>query len=256
MEQTAEKRGCSIASRYAKEMNDTLEESFISGTSKPFGRRIWKLYPESGRPSCAAIFLDGELYLEKVKAVLLRQLEAERNIPPTLAVFVSSCSAAARHSDYTCDADYAAFLSQDLVPWLLNSHAEIGDVMAMVGLSLSGLAVAHAALTYQSQFRAAICQSPSFWWNDESWSSSLPPASGSRPAFWISVGDQETDRGVSHPPSDLLQQKSQIESCERGCDALREAKYNVNYRVFQGGHDPERWREDLVLALPWVAKSA
>jgi enterochelin esterase family protein len=239
-------------------MKDTLEESFISSTSIPFGRRIWKLFPELGRPSCATIFLDGELYLEKVMAVpVLRQLQAEKNIPATLAAFVSSDSAAGRHSDYTCDADYARFLSQDLIPWLMDCHGEIGcERMTIVGLSLSGLAAAYAALTHQGQFRAAICQSPSFWWNDESLSSSLKVATDSSPAFWISVGDQETEGGVSHPPSGLLQKMSQIEACRRGCDALREAGYNVNYRVFQGGHDPERWREDLVLALSWIAKSA
>src|SRR5436190_13018804 len=103
-------------------MKDKLDESFIRNMSKTFGRRIWKLFPESGHPSCAVIFLDGELYLEKVMAVpVLRQLQAERNIPATLAIFVSSDSAAARHSDYTCDADYATFLSQEVVPWLLNS---------------------------------------------------------------------------------------------------------------------------------------
>jgi len=241
-----------------KKLKDTLEENFVSSSSKPFGRRIWKLYPESGHPSCAVIFLDGELYLEKVKTVqVLRQLHAEKNIPSTMAVFVSSNSPAARHSDYTCDADYATFLAQDVVPWILNSHGEIGcERMIIVGLSLSGLAAAYAALTHQSQFHSAICQSPSFWWNDECLYSSLPPATDSRTAFWVSVGNQETERGVSHPPSGMLQKKSQIEACQHGCNALRDAKYNVNYRVFQGGHDPERWREDLVLALPWVAKSS
>jgi len=239
-------------------MKNTLEENFINIASTSRGRRIWKLNPELGRASCAALFLDGELYLERVNAVpVLRQLQAERKIPSTLAIFVSSNSAAARHSHYTCDADYTTFLVQDVVPWLLNSHGEIGcERMTIVGLSLSGLAAAYAALTHQSQFCSAICQSPSFWWNEERLSSSLPPATDSRPAFWISVGNQETERGLCHPPSGLLQLTSQIEACQRGCDALREARYNVSYRLFEGGHDPACWREDLVLALPWVANSA
>jgi hypothetical protein len=33
------------------------------------------------------------------------------------AVFVSNNGAAARHSDYVCDTDYGAFLSQDVIPW-------------------------------------------------------------------------------------------------------------------------------------------
>jgi len=93
-------------------MKNTLEENFINIASTSRGRRIWKLNPELGRASCAALFLDGELYLERVNAVpVLRQLQAERKIPSTLAIFVSSNSAAARHSDYTCDADYTTFVS-------------------------------------------------------------------------------------------------------------------------------------------------
>jgi enterochelin esterase-like enzyme len=240
------------------ETHGALEEAFVSSAAKPPGRRVWKMRPETEQPFCAAIFLDGELYIERVEAVpVLRQLQASGSIPPMLAVFVSSSSAAARHVDYTCDADYASFLSQDVVPWLLNSQAEVDcNHVTVVGLSLSGLAAAHAALTHHVEFRAAICQSPSFWWNDERLCSSLPKAIGSPPGFWVSVGNQETDRGVSHPPSGMLQQTSQIEACRRGCDALRAAGYNVNHRVFQGRHDPERWREDLVLALSWVTSSA
>jgi enterochelin esterase family protein len=153
----------------------TLEETFVSSVVKSPGRLVWKLGPESGQPACAVIFLDGELYVENVQAIpVLRQLQASGNIPAILAVFVSSSSAAARHSDYTCDAAYATFLSQDVVPWLLNSHAEVeSDHVTVVGLSLSGLAAAHAALTHNSRFRAAICQSPSFWWNDEQFRLSL-----------------------------------------------------------------------------------
>jgi hypothetical protein len=126
------------------ETHGALEEAFVSSAAKPPGRRVWKMRPETEQPFCAAIFLDGELYIERV----------------------------------------------------------------------------------------------------------------SPPGFWVSVGNQETERGVSHPPSGMLQQTSQIEACRRGCDALRAAGYNVNHRVFEGRHDPERWREDLVLALPWVTSSA
>jgi len=235
-----------------------LEESFVKSVAKPPGRRVWKLRAELGRANWAAIFLDGELYLERVMAVpVLRKLQASGDIPPFLAVFVSSGGDGARHSDYTCDASYGAFISEDVVPWLLSGHPGVEtDRTTIVGLSLSGLAAAYTAISYPDKFSAAICQSPSFWWEDERFCSSLPQAAGSGPAFWVSVGNHETKCDISHPPSGLLQQTSQVDACERACNALRAAKYNVNRRVFQGGHDPERWREDLALAIPWVAKSA
>jgi enterochelin esterase-like enzyme len=235
------------------EKRGTLDEVFVLSTVKSPGRRVWKLYPESSRPSWATIFLDAELYIEGIKAVpVLQQLQESGTIPPTIAVFVSSSGAVARHSDYVCDPHYEAFLSQDVVPWVLSDHADVEGRVVIAGVSLSGLAAAHAALTHSDQFRGAICQSPSFWWNDERLRSSLPTVANSRQAFWISVGNQETGHSVSHPPSGLLQQSSQIDACQRVCEALTASKYHVNYRVFQGGHDPECWRDDLVLALPWL----
>lgn len=238
------------------ETNDALEESFVTSRSKRPGRRVWTLFPDSDRLSWAVIFLDAELYIERVKAVsVLRQIQAVRHIPPLLAVFVSSESVDARHADYTCDPDYGTFLSQDVVPWLLDRYNQVDcDRIMIAGLSLSGLAAAYATITYPNRFRAAICQSPSFWWDDERFGSLLPQGGGARPAFWVSVGSEETERCISHAPSGLFQMSSQIEACQRGCDALKNAKYSVNYRIFRGGHDPERWREDLGLALSWVAK--
>ena len=124
----------------------------------------------------------------------------------------------------------------------------------LIGLSLSGLAAAHATLT-TGRFRAAVCQSPSFWWERERFASSLGAASTGAAAFWVSVGDLETESGVSHPPSGLFQGTSQLDSCKRGSAALEAAGYPVSFRVFQGGHDPMCWREDLALALPWATSA-
>src|SRR4029078_7812381 len=166
--------------------NSSLEVSFVNSVAKAPGRRVWILRPESDRPNWTAIFLDGELYLERVKAVsVLRQLEASGDIPPLLEICVSNDSATARHSDYTCDPGYGVFISEDVVPWLLSGQVDIDTYRTtIVGLSLSGLAAAHIALSYPNQFRAAICQSPSFWWEGERFCSSFPHAAGPSPRFW------------------------------------------------------------------------
>jgi enterochelin esterase family protein len=203
------------------------------------------------------MFLDAELYLDGVQAVpVLHQLQQTGSIPPLMSVFVSSNDAASRHSDYVCDSAYAIFLGKDVLPWVRNHRTEGQcDRIIVVGLSLSGLAAAHAALTFPDHFDAAICQSPSLWWNDEQFRSDLTVAPKSSPAFWISVGDEETKRGVSHPPTGLLQASSQIDACQRGADALKIAQYRTHYRVFHGGHDPACWRDDLRFSLPWAASA-
>jgi enterochelin esterase-like enzyme len=67
----------------------------------PPGRQVWSLPPLSGKASWAAIFLDAELYLERVDVVpVLHQLQETGSIPPMQAVFVSSNDAVSRHSDY------------------------------------------------------------------------------------------------------------------------------------------------------------
>lgn len=171
------------------------------------------------------------------------------------AVFVSSNDAVSRHADYVCSSAYATFLADAVVPWIV-SHRTEGerDRIIVVGLSLSGLAAAHAALTFPDRFESAICQSPSLWWNAEQFRTGLAVARKSGPAFWISVGDQETTCGVSHPPTALFQASSQMAACERSNEALIEAGYSTHYRVFEGGHDPECWRNDLALALPWAVR--
>lgn len=231
---------------------ESMEEEFVRSDSKPPGRRIWTRRSPVGLPSCLLVFLDAELYLERVGAAhVLKQLEDERRIPPVVSVFVSSHGAAARHCDYVCDSAFAHFLSSDLLPHALAQHPTVNaDGVVLIGLSLSGLAAAHAALT-TSQFRAAVCQSPSLWWAQERLASSLPSPNGIAPAFWVSVGNLETESGVSHPPSALFQGTSQLDSCERGAAALRLGGYAVAYRVFPGGHDPACWRDDLALAIPW-----
>lgn len=245
---------CAASDLLTSMPNGMLDEGFVPSTDKPPGRRVWSFSPGPGQAAWAAIFLDAELYIERVDAcAVLSQLEKSKSIAPMIAVFVSNNDAAARHSDYICDTDYGAFLVRDVIPWICNHHSgNAGDKLIIAGLSLSGLAAAHAAVTHPNYFRGAICQSPSLWWNSERFRSSLPPATKASPALWVSVGDEETEHGVSHPPSGMYQGASQIDACQRGCDALMAAEYRVKYRAFNGGHDPSCWQKDLALALPWV----
>lgn len=228
-------------------------EAMVQSAVKPPGRKIWIKGDDHQAGQPLLVFLDAELYLERVGAeAVLDSLQAQALVPPTFAVFVSSESQPARHVDYVCDAGYARFLESDLLPFV---HGRCPGVdsskVVLIGLSLRGLAAAHAALT-TSRFRAAICQSPSMWWQQERLTSSLPSSSATSPRFWISVGDAETTSGVTHPPGGLVQAVSQLDSCRRGADAFERAGYSIRYRVFHGGHETPCWRDDLMLALPWA----
>jgi enterochelin esterase-like enzyme len=124
--------------------------------------------------------------------------------------------------------------------------------IAIVGLSLSGLAAAYTATRHPAVFRAAVCQSPSFWWERGRFAEELPRATQGGPEFWICVGSRETEAGLVHPPSGLRQGLTQVAGCVFTAAALRAEGYGVSYREYDGGHDPDCRRDDLSLALSRV----
>jgi enterochelin esterase-like enzyme len=231
-----------------------FEEHQVSSAKHPFARKVWMQKSPFGNPRAAVIFLDGELFVMGVKAPeVVFDLQAAQSIPPVLAVYVTNESAAARHTDFTCNREYASFIAQEVLPWMFSRFPDISRKNVVIsGLSLSGLCAAFVAVHFPDCFRAAICQSPSFWWEKERFKNALSPAGAVRPALWVSVGDKETDKGVSHAPSGMLQESTQIEACERTCAALSNHGYPVLYQTFNGGHDPQCWREDLKRAIPWA----
>jgi len=229
-----------------------LTEWTLRCRSGGFARSAWSLAPPTGRPTAAILFLDAELYLQRVgAAAVVRRLRERRAIPPAVAVFLSHGGPAARHEDFVCRPDYARFVASDLVGSVREEHPGVTEIV-IAGLSLSGLAAAYAATRHPAVFLAAVCQSPSFWWEQGRFAEELPAATPAGPEFWISVGSRETEAGVSHPPSGLRQELTQVAGCVSAAAALRTKGYSVSYREYDGDHDPDCWREDLSLALPWA----
>ena len=233
---------------------EALPEYMIRGRAVPIDRKVWTAPAIGERPTAAVVFLDAELYVERVGAVaVVRELQRGGEVPPVTSVFVSNDGAAARHEDFTCRADYATFVAQDVWRWVKERNPSVRDLI-LAGLSLSGLAAAFISTRFPGRFDATICQSPSFWWDEGRFGKELGRTDCAGGRFWICVGDQETDVNVSHPPSGLFQELTQIQGCDAGCDALRRSGCEVSYRTYAGGHDPRCWREDLMLALPWACR--
>ncbi len=231
-------------------------EHLVRGRVVQIERKIWTAPSVVPRPGKAVIFLDAELYLERVEAAqVVEQLQRDGTILPIATAYVSHNSAADRHIDSTCQMDYATFIAKDVHQWVREWSPDVTEIV-LAGLSLSGLAAAFAATRFTSAFAATICQSPSFWWEGGRFGKELGPAIEPRPRIWVCVGDHETDVNVSHPPSGLFQGMTQVQGCDAGVAALRQNGYSVSYRTYAGGHDPKCWREDLMLALPWACRNA
>lgn len=228
--------------------NDSLHKRMFRGPATSIERQVWTQSANTEAPQTAVLFLDTELYIDRVQAPAVMQ----QVCPHALAIYVSNNGAAARHVDYTCNPTYAKFIVEDVLPWVLRTHPTLeASMMVLAGLSLSGLAAADIGMRYPGRFSHIICQSPSFWWENERFRTQILPRPSKSSAFWICVGELETQSGVSHPPTGLRQDSTQIEACEHTRDALMASGYEVSYRTYPGGHDPLHWKDDLALALPW-----
>lgn len=196
---------------------------------------------DSGR---VIAFLDAEHYLRDVDCLpVIREL---RELESITWVFVSHENSAGRHADYACNESYARFIAEDVVGQVTSKKG--GHLVC--GLSLSGLASAFVCLRYPEVFGGALCQSGSFWWMVQT--GVEIPRTNAR--FWLSVGDQETATGVSHPPSGMRQEISQVEGARAMGERLRASGAKVNYNEYAGGHKAAPWRAELADALRWLAR--
>jgi enterochelin esterase family protein len=171
--------------------------------------------------------------------------------------FVAHESAAARHEDYTCNDRYARFIADDLLKWATSRLSSIrteGNVV--YGLSLSGLASAYIALTFPQVFSSSLCQSGSFWWNKQQFVALARDHSPIPSRYWLSVGDEETERDVVHPPTDMHQGISQIDGVQSAVDELEAGGAEVRHHLFSGGHDFGPWGDELCDALQWLKGAA
>lgn len=233
-----------------------LAEFKVADDSRNCARKVWVQPASGGEASDCLIFLDGELYLDRVRAPsAIEELRSAGRLTATDCIYVSSIDAAARHTDYPCNRDFSSFLAGSLRNWIelsVNRHT----LYALCGLSLSGLSAAFTAIRHPEAFIGAVCQSPSAWWNEEWLATSLDTQVRTRGRFWISVGDRELDQGIAHPPSGLLQSTSQLESCRRLARKLESCVADLHYSEYAGGHDPACWATELPQALAWLLPGA
>lgn len=233
----------------------TPEEHVVPGAGGDFSRKVWLLEPPHGHTATRlCLFLDGEYYVNQMAAAsVIHGLQKDGAISPVTCIFVSHVDGAARHRDLTCSRDHAAFIASDVIRWIRDRQPKLakgGHLIA--GPSLGGLASAYTALLYPQVFARCLSHSGSFWWAEEWLTTQLRQMPHSRLHFWLSVGSQETGAGISHPPSGLRQEVSQIHACERFATALAGRDHHVHYRVYEGGHEMGQWREELPNALQWL----
>lgn len=205
-------------------------------------------------PNACLIFLDGELYTERVHAVeIIHAAQANQRLRPITCVYLPNANAAGRHADYTCNEAFATFVAEELPRWI---EREVGrfERLFLCGLSLSALQAVFTALRHPGVFAGVLAQSPSAWWQEEWLAANIPAQPSRKQHFWLSVGTQELQTNVSHPPTPLVQTTSQLDSVRRLGTALTAAGHDIHLHEYDGGHDPACWAEELREALAWLMK--
>ncbi len=227
-----------------------IEQYNLTSASGEYTRTLSLIPGPQDQAHALCVFLDAELYLGSMNALpVLTELMTSGAIPPMTCVFVSHVNAEARHADFLCNDRYTKFIAEDVVEWARARNKNIqasGNIIC--GLSLSGLAAAYLALKYPAVFSYALCQSASFWWlkdKELNW-----PQTNAK--FWLSVGDKETAKGLSHAPSGLRQEISQIEGVENAVKLLSDLGGTVKHSMHPGVHSTTPWREELTPAFKWL----
>ena len=231
-----------------------MTEHSIPSAHLPAPRKAWIHRATNGEAKDCLLFLDGELYTERVKApAILREAEAAGALPPVTCVYLPNASAAGRHADYTCNEVFADFLVREMPPWIEREAGQFERVF-LCGLSLSALQAVFTALRHPGVFAGVLAQSPSAWWQDEWLAKTLHTLPTSQQHLWLSVGTQERQTNVSHPPTPLVQITSQLDSVRRLSAALTTAGHDVRLNEYDGGHDPVCWGAELTEALAWLLR--
>ena len=224
-----------------------LEEHTVSDPVTGYSRIVRLLRGPADRPQRLCLFLDGELYLQKMEvAPVLNDLLARDVLPPVTFAFIDHLNMKAREQDYTCNDQFGKFIGETVIPWLQQEVSGLRPGHHLIGgLSLSGLAAAWLALQYPGHFRYCLSQSGSFWWNDQHFAKMAAQRAPVKARFWLSVGDQETE--VDDPP-----EVSQIVGVKNAREVLKSLGATVHYHEFHGDHDLKYWRAELEQALRWL----
>ncbi|MAS95459.1 MAG: hypothetical protein CMO55_19845 [Verrucomicrobiales bacterium] len=222
-------------------------ETFMA-SNQALQREITVYSHDREPPTRLFLFLDAEFYLDRMGIAEKVQSQLHKD---TAFAFVAHIDNLHRHRDYICSPSFSAFAGNAVLGEIQHRFPTLHDTGHLVGgLSLSGLAAAHLLEVFPERFDGALCQSGSFWWNDEWLTDNMPRTTGKR--LYISVGDKETQKGISHQPSGMRQEVSQFDSCTRFAEQMKIQGNEVRLKTFHAGHEMEPWETEWIEAVDWM----
>ncbi|MFA0567851.1 alpha/beta hydrolase [Vibrio gallaecicus] len=199
------------------------------------------------------ILFDGDAYLEKVPTpLILDNLIAQKKIPPMRAIFVNTPVPSLREKELTPNKAYAAFMANELMPWLClrRDICPKAEDTILSGSSFGGLASMYISLQHPERFGKVLSQSGSFWWAPQSelalykehdnWVAQLARSQPQKDIdIYLTAGVFE----IKPHPNSILETNRQL------YQTLKSKGYSVHLQEAASGHDYFSWQVMLAEGL-------
>jgi enterochelin esterase family protein len=225
-------------------------------------RRVW-VHESVGvddataaEPPVLMVVFDGGIYAhlmhtpEQVDALVARG-----ELPPTVTLYCHYADDASRHAELACRADFADFVTTELVPWAAGQWRFTDDPARSIvaGSSLGGLGSGWLAYRHPDRFANVLAQSVPWGWRPDG----DPPPAGAEPIGWL------TERWLADGPRHTIVY-TEMGTFETGTDAhgvsafdhslrfveqLRSVGVDVDFGTYSGGHDYLCWRATFARGL-------
>lgn len=225
----------------------TLTRTRFTSTLLGNERDLWTYVPAGQAPQALLVVFDASAFLNRVPTpTIIDNLMADGLIPPTAVVLIENASPAARGVELPPNETFAAFLDQELMPWVTaQGLAQPADRTVIAGSSYGGLASAYAGLTNAKWFGQVLSLSGSYWWGQAKgapgWLTQQYAQSPRQDVnFYIDAGRYEVGRGET---PGILQTSRQFG------DTLRTKGYSVAQVEHDSGHDYLHWQGSLGCGL-------
>jgi enterochelin esterase-like enzyme len=236
-----------------------VEEYAIPSRQYRRDRRLWMYTPPGYSPAAAGydllVVFDGGEYLNDIPLpMILDALLADGKAPPFVAVLIDNGTSTARLDDLANRAGFAAFLADEVIPWVRLHWNVAHDPRRTIvaGSSAGGLGAAYVAFKRPDLFGSVLSQSGAFWRGNEGsneapyeWLTSQYAASPRKDIrFLLEVGSRESRGALGGAAPSILEANRRLR------DALTKKGYAVIYaEVPDGDHAPTFWRQRLPAAL-------
>ncbi|MGB4779924.1 alpha/beta hydrolase-fold protein, partial [Microbacterium sp.] len=165
-------------------------------------------------------------------------------LPPTATLLLGHGGLEERVADLTCNPRLIAEITAliDAAPAALGAPVtRDADRTTITGQSLGGLTALYAQCLAPERFGASVCQSGSFWW---------PNPLGGEPAEWLTRAIRDSDARLGRVHLEVgLAEWVVLEPTRRLRAELEDRCALLDYREFDGGHDPACWEASLPHAL-------